>query len=455
MEKKEKNSLAGNNLSFFISFKVCVLLLCGGVLSAPLESDKNREKENPLKLLPVPKQELPKIDSGLNRPSPINPDIVSEPRPVDRILETKVTKEDLEHHGHKRQVLADTEPGVSIPIKKPGDLIDLNKKQATVLPVQVEDAKEKGAHTPLYKHKENVNQKEHVAHKRSAQVLADTEPGVPISIKKPGEKIDLNKKPTESPVLEKETKGAFTPHLIHKEPAPLHNVHKDDVNRHDTHKNSKRNVNHEEAKIDKAPEAHGDTSKVSLKASHPQLLPFGSDRRPLLSFGHRQHNQDPDHRHEGPFAAILPFGHRHDDSHKVHDDKVSQYSEPSKRPARHTDNAPGKDVTHEAPKQHQDLPVEHKPTVVATHHIHNVPHAQSTAKENSDSHHQNQSPSKSHSQPSIKEVTHHETQKVANDKQSDIKKSDQIDANHSPAFVHPVPVSQIIKNSDAAPITHA
>lgn len=441
---------------------LCVTIFIGSLLAAPHESNKHEENESPLKLLPVPRPESSKIDAGLNRPSPINPEIPSEPRPADRILDTKVTKADLEHHNaHKRQVLADTEPGVPISIKKSGEKIDLNKKP--VLPVLTE---ERGAYTPNHKRKENAQQSEHVISKRSAQVLADTEPGVPIPIKRPGDKIDLNKKPTESPVPEQGTKGAFTPHLIHKEPLNHQHVDKEDTHRHDNHKQSKRDAHHEESKSSES------TPDNDSKASRPQILPFGSDHRPLLNLGHRQHNQDSDNKHEGPLAAILPFGHRRDEQHTAYDDKKPQNSEPSKRPVRHTDNAPGKEVAHaakpEAPKPHQELPVELKPIPVDTHHQSSAPHAHSKPaikeikrdSEQTDSHHQNQSPSKSHSQPSIKEVNHN-AQKLSADGPNDGKKSDQTethpehDTNHSPVYVHPIPVSQIIKNSAAVPITHA
>lgn len=141
---------------------VCVALMCASALSAPTESKLNQESQEKAKITPDVGDE-----HALLRPSPINPAVLSDPRPVDRVLSTKDTAEDLKQH-EKRQILADTEPGVPIPLKKPGEVLH-------------SEAKAPGAYSPNHRIKEKHDENKKTKRQIDDESLPKSKKPVPQS----------------------------------------------------------------------------------------------------------------------------------------------------------------------------------------------------------------------------------------------------------------------------------
>lgn len=98
------------------------------MLAVPFRSQASQSQSPLVEAIAAEASSPPVTEKGLDRPSPINPDVPSAPRPADRILPDPVTEEDLKHTANKRQVIAHTEPGVPIPIKKHGETLDTGLK---------------------------------------------------------------------------------------------------------------------------------------------------------------------------------------------------------------------------------------------------------------------------------------------------------------------------------------
>lgn len=289
----------------YISFQICLASLCVSLMAAPLDSSSNTHTSHHEEKSSTP------TTIGLNRPSPINPDVPSAPRPEERIL--LLTDDDFtQSNGHNR-------------------------------------------HRP-----ETGNKK----HRR--QVLADTEAGVPISLKKPGEALDEDLK-----------------------------------------------VPQAEASI-----VHQSGSSTTEKAV---VKPVSSSPKPT------------DTENDGQTKVFI--GHARHEDKRVRQDQTQ-------RKTRHTDND---STANRKPASATEVDAS-KPADPVTTQLLPVPIAASPI---------------SHSNPSVSHVkreSHKETSthKPANEQIN--KHEDHSEhhvENHSPAFVHPVPVSEIIKNSDAVPVSHA
>lgn len=283
--------------------------------------------------------ELPGTNIALIRPSPINPEVLSAPRPDDRILPTKVTDEDLKLNGEKKretQTIAHAAPGVVIPIKKPGEVLHPDLK-------------------------------------------------VPVAFSTASPSTEANKELVEKTVDAQ----------------------------------SKRDVENK-----RQSESHSHTQLVD---DHKQTA-----ENAHLKSGHHSMNE-PTRTHDVE-APKLSF------SHPRHEEKRPR-RDPPKRQTRHTDN----DNT-AAPR---DSP---KPETVASTQLLPV--------ESGHDEHSSILPQKLHSFPSIQQNKREaeETISIENESNEDEQSaphSEYHDSKHSPAFIHPVPVSQIIKNSAAAPVSHA
>lgn len=324
--------------------------MCVSTLAAPLDQDSKHESLEKAKI----SLEHVETKPELPRPSPINPAIPSEPRPADRILSTKVTPEELKQHDqHKRQIIADTEPGVLIPIKKSGEVLYPEEKAA-------------GAYTPNHKLKEKKDEGQKTKRQTEEHSLPKEKKPVP----QPDHHLaELKATQSHVPAGHVEDKPENTHHLI-----------KHEAEHSDNHK-------------------PGSSSEPAAHHNEEHSKPP------------RAHSQPP---HQEP--------HNHDNAH---------------RPARNTqDSSVANPAVHnakpsetEAPKVLQALPADHG--AAATN-------------------------SQFQTKPTKRETDNVEPIETAAVKE--LPKADSAtskESNHSPSYVHPVPVSDIIKNSQAAPISHA
>jgi len=322
---------------------ICVALLCVSALAAPLDADSKHESSH--------EHELVAANHELLRPSPINPAIPSEPRPADRLLSTKVTPEDLKQHDHhKRQIIADTQPGVLIPIKKSGEGL-------------YPEAKEPGGFSPNHRHKEK--QDENKKTKRETEEHSLPKEKNPV-LQSAHHIADLKTTQSHVPVGHGQDKPENAHHLI-----------KHEAEHTDNHK----------------------PSSSSESAAH-----------------HNAEHSKP------PRAPSHQEPHNHDNAHRpARNPQVSSVASPAVHNTKSSEP--------EVPKASQALPADHGTAATNAQF-----QTKQTKRET-----ENDEPIKA---AGVKELPKTES---AAPKES----------NQSPSYVHPVPVSQIIKNSEAAPISHA